>query len=482
MKGLLKMINKLFLPFLFLAALISASGCATYSQQSRAMTEAWQSGNGLLAAGNATQKAEEAVGSKDELIWRLEQGTILSAIGDLEGSLNAFNAAEEIVDRYEAEAKIKVASETMAAFQNQAKLPYRGRPYDKIMMNTYKALNYMLLSRPDAVRVELNRVLQRQQDAVAENAKRLEKAVEDAGNSKQGAVNEDGTRDPAYDVSQAQNDPRFSAAIEAEMAEVDARILPYADYVNPFSVFLEGVFFSHLGTGNADIERARKSFERVKSMSPGTYIAADYKMAEELANGAQGDSITYIVFATGSAPSRDETRIDIPLFAFSDVSYVGASFPKLVYHDNYIEQISVFSGGQDFYSELLCSMDAVISRDFKNDWPEVMTKTLITTATKAVAGQAAEKALDDNVMGRWAAKAANIAYQSATNIADQRTWTTLPKKYAYIRVPTPPDGKMILTVGSRQKSVEIIPGKTNMVLVRSVNPDSPSIIESFTLN
>lgn len=44
------------------------------------------------------------------------------------------------------------------------------------MLNTYKALNYLQLGEPTKARVEFNRVLQRQEEAVELNKARVEKA------------------------------------------------------------------------------------------------------------------------------------------------------------------------------------------------------------------------------------------------------------------------------------------------------------------
>src|SRR5260221_10486850 len=46
------------------------------------------------------------------------------------------------VNAWEEEAKVKLGAEVGAAFTNQANIPYRGRAYDKVMMNTYKAVGY----------------------------------------------------------------------------------------------------------------------------------------------------------------------------------------------------------------------------------------------------------------------------------------------------------------------------------------------------
>jgi len=42
----------------------------------------------------------------------------------------------------------KISNEAGALLSNQANLPYEGRAYDGIMLNTYKALNYLQLGEP----------------------------------------------------------------------------------------------------------------------------------------------------------------------------------------------------------------------------------------------------------------------------------------------------------------------------------------------
>src|SRR5208283_5850147 len=81
--------------------------------------------------------------------------------------------AEDEMDRYAQKAKVRVGQEAGALLSNQANLAYEGRAYDGIMLNTYKALNYLQLGEPDKARPELIRAYQRQQDAVEINKKRI---------------------------------------------------------------------------------------------------------------------------------------------------------------------------------------------------------------------------------------------------------------------------------------------------------------------
>ncbi len=68
--------------------------------------------------------------------------------------------------------------EAAALMSNQANLDYEGRSYDGIMLNTYRALNYLAMgARTERARPEIIRAYQRQQDAVDDNKRRIEKVT-----------------------------------------------------------------------------------------------------------------------------------------------------------------------------------------------------------------------------------------------------------------------------------------------------------------
>jgi len=469
---------------LLTVCLLAFVGCQSYTAQNQAMSSAWQSGNIAVAVEEQQKRAEGKEGSKDELLVQMELGTVLLASSNYEESIAIFDAAEAIINDYEEQAKLKVGSEAAAMFSNQAALPYRGQEYEKIMVNTYKALGYLHLGETDSARVELNRALNRQQNAVALNQKRIEEAMEAAEKASSGELNDEkGEKAESYNVQQAKSDPRFASATDSMLSSIDAKILPYADYVNPFTVFLDGLFFSHTALTSDDIERARKSFERVKAMSPSSYIEEDLAMVESQANGVTPPATTYVIYSAGSAPTRDEIRIDIPLFVVSTVSYAGASFPKLEYHSNYYPSLQAsLADGNVLQTELVSSMDSVVSKDFKNAWPAILTKTLISSGVKATAGYLFEKSLEgQDWKVRLLAKAANIGAQAATNKADLRSWTTLPKSFSYLRLPTPENGVLKLSSGYWSQDVSINPGETNVIYVRSINDVAPPMLSSFTL-
>ncbi|MGB0786209.1 MAG: COG3014 family protein [Alphaproteobacteria bacterium] len=432
---------------------------------------------------DAVAKQVDSSNKRDVLLWRLEQGAIHQMAGEAYESNLAFDIAESLVDDYELQAKTKIGSEASAIFTNQASLPYRGKEFEKIMMNTYKATNFMALGEMENARVEFNRVYQRQRNAIEANARRIQEAEDIAEAAKSGKLKNKG-KNANYNVDLAMRDRKLAAKTNNMLAAVDARILPYADYVNPYASLLEGIFFLHTAINQNDAERALGCFKRVSSMSPGTFIQEDYRLAESVAAGSSVDPVTYVIFATGSAPNLKELRIDLPLFLVSNVTYAGAALPQLEFQDHYVTHLTAqTSSGSSYTSQLVSCMDVIVSKEFKNDWSSVLTKTLISAGVKATAGYLAEQSVaDQGWAAQLAVQIANASIQAASNRADLRTWTTLPKQFQYARIPTPSDGNLNLTIGTWSQSVKVKDNKTQILIVRSINPEIAPKITCITLN
>lgn len=567
-----------------LAALLSTlvtlglGGCQTYTAKTQDRDDAIRAGDFVSAAAQADKDAEKNRDNKDTVLYRLEQGAILRAaalaeapvadvslapssltgqsqtaaalasadpaaalpprISYLTRSLAALDEAERRIALYDEQAKIRVGSEAGALFTNQANLPYRGRAYDRVMLHTYQALNYLELADHDAARVSLNRALQAQRDAVAANAEKIAEAERLAREAGEGKVADEQGRKSAgaYDVDRAKRDPRLSAGLASIEAEIDAGVLPYGDYVNPFTTFLDALVYTYQGVDASDLERARKSWERVVSLSPGNpharldYLAvepdhqASVPPSESVAEGEIGaDSasvasatsvppvaaavaadavvaplaaaaeatapaphgLTYVIHETGTAPYRDQTRIDLPLFLVTGrISYVGMALPKIVRVGGHDATLRVFtSDGRVVDTALVSSMDSVVARDFKNEWPTILTKTIIATATKATIDAVIQKQIEDQggaALGLLA-KVATAALQASVNIADTRTWRSLPKEFHYARLATPADRVITVGTGARQSSVRVEQAAVTVVYVKTTSAGAPLLVSSFVL-
>ncbi len=498
--------------FLLLAV---TSQAAIFKKKGSDFPGIYQSGNIPAALTSVNKEATVNANNKDTVLWRLEQGATLRTAGmaetgtvpaiaepvtpqsaeapaaatDVSGaylkhSLLAFDQAEEKVNSYEEQAKVKMGSETAAALTNLSALPYRGHAYDKVMMNTYKALNYMQLGKKDNARVELNRALQRQRDAVAQNEKHIQEAQETTEKAKKGEVKDEEGKSAAYDADKAKSDPKTGPALSAVLEASTANLVSYGDYVNPFAVFLDAIFFMADGEGGSDWERGRKSMERVALMVPNNpYVKEDLALATAAAEGKAPEGVTYVFFETGTGPDRDETRIDIPTFLLtSKVAYVGAAFPKLIFNTDFIGALGVKAGEQSLSTATLASMDSVVANDFKNEWPVVVSKTIVATATKAIVQAQAQKATNRmGLMAGLASKVAITALNASTTHADTRVWSSLPKEFQYARVSTPADRQLTLSAGNHTQTVTLVPGAINVVLVKSISSHSSLLVSQFAI-
>jgi hypothetical protein len=458
---------------LLLAAVagLLATGCKTYQEQNRVI-QYWNQGNLTNAVVEATKQADKNANNKDAIIWRLEQGAVLRANGQYEDSNKAFEAAQGKIDDYAQKAKVRLSQETGALLSNQAELDYEGRAYDGIMLNTYMALNYLALGDPDKARPELIRAYQRQQDAVQDNQKRIEKVQDEAAKNKDSAA-----------IQRAQDNAGLQSQIQNASTNLND-LKPYAAYVNPFTVYLDGLFFMTDAADNSDLERARKSFERVVDFAPDNrYVKQDLTIVDGLINGQPLVPTTFVIFETGCAPVRDQIRISIPIIV-TKVSYIGAAFPTLKPQGNYVPSLTVTADGKNFGTSLVSDMDSVIGLDFKNEMPVVVTKTIAATVVKGVAAYAANQAANQQSEGLGLfIQIVTGVYQAAVNIADERTWTTLPKQFQACHFPTPPDRRIELkTPGERQNMpVTIGDGTINLIYVKSINVNSPLLVSQMKL-
>jgi len=450
---------------------VVATGCQTYQQQNQVI-HYWRAGNLTNAVAEATRMVTKNPTGKDAVIWRLEQAAVLRANGQYEDSNKAFQQAEDQIDKYAENAKVHLGAEAGALLSNQANLAYEGHYYDGIMVNTYKALNYLALGEIDKARPEIIRAYQRQQDAVEENKRRIEKVQAEAASHTNSVA-----------IQKAQDDARFKSTFQTNYTALD-NLKPYSDYVNPFTVYLDGLYFMANAADASDLERAHKSFERVSGFAgDNDYVKQDLASIDGLINGKHLEPTTYVIFETGCAPERDQVRIDVPII-LSKLSYVGAAFPTLRFQDGYVSSLTVTANNTNMNTALLSSMDSVIGLDFKNEIPMITTKTIASTVAKAAAAYAINDAANQqSVVAGLFSQLATAAYQASVNVADTRTWTTLPKEFQVCRIPTPADHKLDLATsdGLEKSSVTLNDGAINLVYVKSISPGTPLLVSQIKL-
>ncbi len=104
---------------------------------------------------------------KSDMLWALHLGIAQKAAKQYNESIQTFDKIEKLLSKFDFESLIADAgSQTGAVFLNDNFLDYEGTEYDAVMVNTYKALNYLALGDKDNARIELNRANERERRAM----------------------------------------------------------------------------------------------------------------------------------------------------------------------------------------------------------------------------------------------------------------------------------------------------------------------------
>lgn len=434
------------------------SACSTvqpYSDQFSQVYGPYRQGNPEKAAEIVTSSSyERRMRSNDRLLWHLEAGKILHASGDYAESNRYFEKAEEIIIDFEQRADLNLRAGLAnlgALATNPAALPYRGSYAERIMVNTYKALNFMAMGDLEGARVELRRAYERQRQAVEEN----QAAIRDAERrmATHNLTPRQTYENPDLHKTYGTIDPELSAA--------------YGDFQNPFTTFLSGITY----IADEDFSEAAVAF-RILSALPlrNGFVDYDYELLQQHLAGGENfpRRRVYVVFENGLAPRREEARIDLIL---PEIGYTGFAFPSLAYQPTSIGSLAVGNphAGNQVLTEQIASLDQIIAVEFKTRMPAMVTRTILSFVGKEVASKKLRDELD--IVGVLIGS----LYKAVTNRADTRTWATLGKEFQVASLNYPDEGALRLTLMSQfknepqaEKTVTLPDGEVVLVLARAM--------------
>lgn len=406
--------------------------------------------------------AKNGFSDRHAILGWLELGSAAHETGNFQASFEAFLRAESGFDYQDARPRTSISEEAFAALTNPLSVAYRGAPTDRVMAPTFRAINAMLMGDADAARSALNESAIRQSMNLERRSAKIEKARATAAGEQAGI-------DLDRSMRGIQNDPGFTRRFGSLSAYE-----PYRGFVNPFVEMLHAVFRLSFRRDAGDIDRGFALLRSVAGTVENSYVRAALESAAD--DEASSPPITHVFFATGFCPIREEFRLDLPLFLVNDsVDYVGVSFPMLVFDDDAIRALDVETPDGIYRTEMLADMDRLMGAEFREALPEMLTRAIIGTAIKAGASYGINEATRGDGDGYNAANAiARIVaglYFFSQNMADTRSWATLPKWYQYARVESPQGGEILLSTPDGQSVfVPVDPESDTIVFVRSLRP------------
>ncbi len=449
---------RILLILLFLASLMTA-GCNSMRDNLVKFDSYMERGDISGAAKYSSSKVKGGNSpSNNDVIWMLQTGSTMRLQKDYRLSNEYFDRAEGL-SRYFTEKSDKNLENIWAGITNDTALAYKGAIYDGIMLNTYKAINYMVLGDRDSARVEFNRAIDRQRRAKeyfdAELAKVRAKMRSADSQAYNNAVRPDNISRVYQNYPELQN------------------YEPYQDFINPFATYMAGLFF-YLEGDYAKAEFLMRQSAGMAADNP--YIIDDLRLIEAR---EPIENTVWIVFENGLGPVKEEFRIDIPLFiATNQVQYVGIALPKLRTRRQAYPYLIINDGEKNYNTVNLASMERVIQTEFAKEYTEIFIRAIASATAKGVAQYAMYK--NEGPTGALLM----ALYAFATTTADCRIWSALPKEFQLLRIPKPPTGVLRIAPASGgsygYKDLEIPHEGNTIVYIRMIGPGIEPVYEIIT--
>src|SRR5690625_3163822 len=349
-----------------LILLVLGSACSTiqsHDNQFNSVFSQYERGNVEAAAAETeTRSFQKKLKSNDRLLWAMEAGKLHHAAGDFHQSNRYFEEAEAIIQDFEDRAIVSLragAARAGAFLTNPAAIAYRGSSSDKILINTYKALNYLALGDLEGARVETRRAYERQQEAIEKNRKAIEEA-----------------RSEGEAFRSAMNDPALEKAAPVDPAVAQA----YADFANPFTTLLSGI----IALADRDPARAEVDFRLLTSLPiPNEFVEEEAERIRIHLSGQNSAAIdrprVFVIFENGLGPNREEMRVDLLL---PDIGYTGFAFPQLEFQPTNVSSLQISTTDSTIASEQIASIDQIVATEFQTRIPAMVFETIASVVTK----------------------------------------------------------------------------------------------------
>ncbi|EOI3983690.1 COG3014 family protein [Campylobacter jejuni] len=404
----------------------------------------------------------EKIKKNDDVIYTgLNAGLIARNCGDFNKSNVFFDAVEET---YKYDVDLENVSPKAAKFigttlLNDNIVDYDGSLYERIMVNIYKALNYMEEDDYENARVEFNRALMRQDKAKEYFAKEIEKNRADLDKAKE---------DKNYDKNMNEN----SKVIEAQYDNLFKEFDTTKNFINPYATYLASIFFFM----DKDYRKAADLFREVSIIYPkNKTIKKEAKIFKEYATKIKvkkAKKYVFVVYENGFGVVKDEFALTLPFIVDKKIISTNIALQTLKKREASFANLNINGQNTNDFVDL----DNIVATEFKINMPAMIAKALAQTIVKTTLNVAVA---NNDSTGGWLSLATAVA-TAVTNKADVRSWRGLPKSIAIATIENDgnleikdPQGNILF-----QKSLD--KNKNALVVVRSFAlylPASVAIME-----
>lgn len=407
---------------------ILLTGCATWYQRTAAFQEAVNQGN-FEQAEKLLQKDKKQARDKNKILYYLNQGYVEFMLGHYEKSNQAFETAEQLTEDQHRNA----LTEAAVLVTNPEIRPYKPEDFEVIMINFYKALNYLQMNNMEDALVEVRKInirLQQLNDKYPDHKNRYQRdafaqllmgliydAAGDANNAFIAYRN-------AYDTYQNDYVKNFGLAAPEQLKQD----------------LLRTAYTCGLTSELQEYEKQFNTRYTPLPPSPNGQLVLFWLNGFGPVKSEWGITFTKIQRNDGAIVfHNEELGLAFPFFwgngynendrnSLADVNVVRAVFPK------YTERLPAFNQGLLTYDNKTYALqkaediNQIAFKTLHDRMVRELSNSLLRVAVKQGLRYTASK------QNEWLGFAVGLA-NAFTEKADTRNWQTLPYSISYARVP-----------------------------------------------
>ena len=451
--------------------LLAISGCsAIQTHRNESMDKELVSGNYQAAA----LMAEDRIGIKknadgtpgpitadgSNTLNHLDAGASWMLSGDPQRSASHFDAAEYTLKSVETQNMVASGGKLLGAtLISESIKDYVPSPAEAVLINYYKALDFLQLGDVDNARVELNRSADRTRRAVERYASEIEAAQAKASGAS---------------AAQSYSDPKVKSGVDKNFPEMDQWV-PYKDFIVPPASYLQALFLGRSSEID-DRQQAGDLYTRLMGIvEQNPFVAQD---ANEVSHGkiCPKNNCKWILVEHGLGPDLQERRFDLPIFTLNGMVIASIAVPSFHSRTTTDEiPVKILVDHRPITIPLLGSMDRVIQVEFKKRFPGVVTRAVVSSAVKAIAQNEVNK--QNPLFGL----VANVVSMATTG-ADVRSWRGTPGRWSLARFNGGAADSAV-TVETPQGPVEVnVPSSgSHLIYVRAISSNTKPVVQVINL-
>lgn len=434
--------------FLFLLFCQIITACATWYQRTTAFQEAVEKGN-FEQAEKLLARDKKQTRDKNKILYHLNQGYVNFMLGKYEESNAAFETAEQLTE----DQHKSVLTEAAVLISNPEIRPYKPEDFEVIMINFYKALNYLQMNNMEDALVEVRKInirLQQLNDKYPDHKNRYQQdafaqllmgliydAAGDANNAFIAYRN-------AYNTYQSDYIKNFGLSAPEQLKKDLLRTAYTSGLTSELSQYEKEFGFKY--TPSAPSPNGQLVVFWLNGFGP---VKTEWGITFTKINRGDGAIVFHneesgltFPFFWGNGYSEDEKN------ALANMNVVRAVFPK------YVERPPAFSKGVLKYNDQVYPLqeaediNQIAFKTLHDRMVRELSNSLLRTATKQGVRYAASK------QNEWLGFAVGLA-NAFTEKADTRNWQTLPYSISYARLPLQsPENQIKLEFSGPQATTE----------------------------